>query len=186
MQSEINKLYKQIQKILIDLIPEKWNSIYLYASIGNRKKGEMFFYYFPKRIIKTKPINGYEIARKFDLDEAKYNAKLEEIYEYIKRLNLIAKRSWTNLTISIKDDIFMVEYHYNNIENSRYTDSQRHTVWCFKYLNEPIESMNNEDRILVRSYKEESVIKPTIYTEKMNADENVEDSKQIRNQILKC
>ena len=55
-------LFSELQKKLFYIIPEKWQSIYLYASIidiGNRKTtGEMFFYYIPKGIIKKKPING--------------------------------------------------------------------------------------------------------------------------------
>ena len=51
-------LYTEIQKKLFYIIPEKWESIFLYASVidvPNSKKpvGEMYFYYLPKSIIKT-------------------------------------------------------------------------------------------------------------------------------------
>ena len=55
-------IYSEIQKKLFYIIPEKWESIYLYASImdvpNKRPVGEMYFYYFPKGIIKKKPVNG--------------------------------------------------------------------------------------------------------------------------------
>ena len=58
-------IYSEIQKKLFYIIPEKWESIFLYASIidvpRGRPKGEMYFYYFPKGIIKKKPVNCYEI-----------------------------------------------------------------------------------------------------------------------------
>ena len=47
------------------MIPERWESIYLYASIieEDLKKpvGEMYFYYVPKGILKRKPVNVYQI-----------------------------------------------------------------------------------------------------------------------------
>ena len=59
--SEEKVLYSEIQKKLFYIIPEKWESIFLYASIidvpRKRPTGEMYFYYFPKGIIKTKPVN---------------------------------------------------------------------------------------------------------------------------------
>ena len=56
----IKDLYSEIRKCLFYMIPEKWESIYLYASVIQRdngeETGEMFFYYFPKSIIKRNPI----------------------------------------------------------------------------------------------------------------------------------
>ena len=44
--------YEKIQTCLFDLIPEKWEEIYLYASViddeENVQTGEMYFYYLPK------------------------------------------------------------------------------------------------------------------------------------------
>ena len=48
----LRKIYSEIQNKLFYLIPEKWNKVYLYASVikqlNNLETGEMFFYYFPK------------------------------------------------------------------------------------------------------------------------------------------
>lgn len=59
--SEEKEIYLQIQKKLFYIIPEKWESIYLYASVieepQKRPTGEMYFYYFPKGIIKKKAVN---------------------------------------------------------------------------------------------------------------------------------
>ena len=47
------------------MIPEKWDKIYLYASITNQinnlQTGELYFYYYPKGILKKNPVNVYEI-----------------------------------------------------------------------------------------------------------------------------
>ena len=50
MQVSINRVYKEIYNILERLIPEKWEKICLYARVTQELKGEMYFYYFPKKI----------------------------------------------------------------------------------------------------------------------------------------
>ena len=68
---KIKELYEDIQRRIFKMIPEKWDSLYLYASVmeGQKETGEMFFYYIPKGIFKKKPVNVYEIPSKFNIDE---------------------------------------------------------------------------------------------------------------------
>ena len=53
---KIKEIYENIQKKLFYMIPEKWENLYLYASIIDKPKeqstGELFFYYVPKSILK--------------------------------------------------------------------------------------------------------------------------------------
>ena len=50
--AKLRSIYSNIQTQLFYMIPEKWDRIYLYASIlekvNNLETGEMFFYYYPK------------------------------------------------------------------------------------------------------------------------------------------
>lgn len=177
MQNEIKKLYREIQKLLIGLVPENWNSIILYASVFNGKNGEMFFYYFPKKIIKTKPVNCYEIPSKFGIDDNTYNEGLTKLYSYIKKLNKYGYPKWTNLTIEIKNNTFTIEYKFNDLINSPYNDEQRRLVWSYKYLNIPLESMSLKDRVLIETYKEDSNIRPTVYSEVLNLEKTKEKVK---------
>lgn len=178
MQDEIQKIYKELQDSIIKLVPEKWQSIYLYASVISGRGGEMFFYFFPKKLIKTKPINCYEIPEKFGIDEEQYNNKLKELYDVIKLLNHCTNLRWSNITISIKKNIFTIEYHYDDLIHSRYTDDERRIYWCYKYLGLPLESLSQEERKIVKNYREESNIKPMIYSEDMTKT-------NVHNQILK-
>ena len=179
-KGEVQKIYKEIQNILFSLIPEKWESIYLYASVI-KGRGEMYFYYFPKRtILKTKPINCYEVAQKFGIDEEQYNIYLSKLYEKIKELNNLSARKWTNLTISIVNCLFTVEYHFNDLIHSLYTDEQRHIYWEYKYLHTPIESMNRKEQNLIRYYQEEGE-RPFVYTEGIYINEN----QNVQSEILK-
>ena len=125
-KKEVQKIYQEIQNILFSLIPEKWESIYLYASVI-KGRGEMYFYYFPKKtILKAKPINCYEVAQKYGIDEEQYNILLSRLYEKIKELNNLSVRKWTNITISVVNCLFTVEYNFNDLTHSLYTDEQRH------------------------------------------------------------
>ena len=74
--SQVNDLYKDIQDLLYKLVPEKFRKLYLYASIINGKNGEMFFYYFPRTLLKSNAVNCYDIPDKFGIDENSYNENL--------------------------------------------------------------------------------------------------------------
>ena len=59
--ARMKELYKEIQHSLFDMIPEKWNKIFLYASVidgrNSLETGEMYFYYIPKGILKREPVD---------------------------------------------------------------------------------------------------------------------------------
>ena len=159
--------YEEIQKKLFYLIPEKWDSVFLYASVldGNQKKvnGEMYFYYFPKGLIKKKAVNAYEIPSIFNIDEDKYYELINSLYNSIKKLrNLFIKkeaRVWSNITISIQNFKFKVEYDYEDLENSRYDSYERHIIWRYNYLHtDPT----------VYGKKEKEIIKKYIYDTEVN------------------
>ena len=194
---EVTEIYKQIQSVLFKLIPQKWESLYLYASVV-KGRGEMYFYYFPKKaILKPKPISCYQIASKFGINEDQYNDALNELYRKIKILNIISMPKWTNLTISIVNCLFTIEYNYSDLDNSRYTDEQRHIYWEYRYLKRPLASMSKENQALVNKYLEEHNSKTSVYTEGIyiqskqkgnwlkEAKEYNEEESQVRNMILK-
>ena len=53
---KIEEIYENIQRKLYYMIPEKWEELYLYASIIDKPDktatGELFFYYIPKGILR--------------------------------------------------------------------------------------------------------------------------------------
>lgn len=158
--AKIRTIYSKIQTQLFNMIPEKWDKIYLYASISekinNLETGEMFFYYFPKGILKKNPINVYEVPSKFNIDENAYMKLVNDLYETIKLLRKEFEKSeekvWTNLTISIENFKFYVEYNYENLENSQYSSYDRHIIWQYKYLDLNVERFSNRDRKMLEDY----------------------------------
>ena len=79
------------------MIPEKFDRIYLYAAIMDQVRGmpigEMYFYYFPKGILKKNPVNVYEIPSKFNIEDDTYSKLVNQLYSYIKELRDEVKES---------------------------------------------------------------------------------------------
>lgn len=162
-KSRMKKLYSDIQTKLFYMIPEKWDKIYLYASVMEQlnklETGEMFFYYYPKGILKKEPINVYEIPNKFNIDEDSYNLLVEKLYDTIKELRQefddAGEKLWSNITISVENSKFQIEYRYEDLLNSKYNSYDRHIIWQYKYLGFPIERMLKKDREMIMRYFDE-------------------------------
>ena len=162
-KATIKELYSKIRQCLFYLIPEKWESVYLYASVIQRENGEetgeMFFYYFPQSIIKRNPINVYQIPQKFNLDEAEFISLTNKLYTLIKQIRQECKRydkiEWSNITISIENVEFLAEYDCDDLINSAYSNGDRMAIWQYKYLEYPLEKFDKEQRKIIEKYLEE-------------------------------
>ncbi len=160
-------IFDEIQKKLFYMIPEKWEAIYLYASIVEedlkRPVGEMYFYYVPKGILKRKPVNVYEIPGMFNIDEEGYNDLIQKLYTNIKELREVHKelreQLWTNLTISIRDSKFKIEYAYDDLGiNAEFSPYERHIIWRYKHLNENLELLTKEEQSIIDRYLNSELI----------------------------
>ncbi len=172
-------LYAEIQKKLFYIIPEKWESIYLYASVIDRPHqkpiGEMYFYYLPKGIIKKKFVNGYEIPSLFNIDEEQYSKLITDIYNTIKLLreNSIKRgiRVWSNISISIENSQFKIEFDYEDLKNSQFDSYERHVIWRYNYLSEDIETLSRKDRAIIENYLQHlylrQINKKDVYTQEI-------------------
>lgn len=173
---EVRKIYASLQKQLFYLIPEKWDKIYLYASVTqqmlNLETGELFFYYYPRGILKKNPVNVYEIPSRFNLDEEEYIKLVEKLYCTIKELREVYKKQsekvWSNVTIKLIGLKFEIEFNYENLTYSKYSGTERHIIWKYKNLDLSLESFNRKERKLIEDYMDECVVDiadTEIYTE---------------------
>ncbi len=155
-------LYADIQKKLFYIIPEKWEKIYLYASVIDLPKqkpvGEMYFYYLPKGIIKKKFVNGYEIPNIFNIDEEQYSKLISNVYNSIKLLRerfINTKRKiWSSINITIEDSKFKIEFDYEDLKKSPFDSYERHLIWRYNHLQEGIEHLGRKDKKIIQSYLE--------------------------------
>lgn len=160
--NKLRSIYSKIQTQLFYMIPEKWDKIYLYASVieqvNHLQTGEMFFYYYPTGILKRNPINVYEIPNKFNIEEEEYMKLVDKLYSTIYELREYYKedstkeKMWTNLTITIEKSKFNVEYAFDDLLSSEYSSYDRHIIWKCKYLNYPLERLTKKDRKMVENY----------------------------------
>lgn len=158
------ELYTKIQSQLGILIPEKWESIYLYAGINTQLKEEqtweLYFYYFPKKVLKRNPINVYEIPSNFNIEEKEYLQRVQNLCDTIKLLYKEYKNNnqklWKNITIIMQSDKFIVHYSYKNQKN--YSNNENHIIWKYKYLNVPIEQFSRKEKSIINSYLKSNII----------------------------
>lgn len=158
---KVKEMYEDIQRRIFYMIPEKWEKMYLYASVSDlidrNKTGELFFYYIPKGILKKKPVNVYEIPQKFNLDEKEYLKLVNILYEKIVLLREEFKKieivpTWTNLTIMIQGIKFKVEYDYEDLTKSKFSSYERHIIWRYNYLGVREEQLDRKERQILERY----------------------------------
>ena len=155
---EIKEIYEEIQRKIFYAVPGKWEELYLYASIidrlGNVQTGEMYFYFLPKGLLKRKFINVYEIPAKYDIEEDEYMHIVEDLYDEIKLLReeyiKSGKKVWSNLTISIKNSRFKIEYNYDNLIGGKDAYYDHHIYWRYKYLH--IEPQGQKEKQAIENY----------------------------------
>ena len=171
--SGVKLLYAKIQKQLFYMIPEKWDRIYLYASfiqgMNHLETGEMFFYYFPKSLLKKNPVNSYEIPSKFNLEEEEYLKLASKLYYLMKQLRdeftQNGEKQWTNITIKIENFKFIVEFYYDELSTLEEVSQKKHLLWVYHNLKTPLESFNKKQKqILIEVLEKEQLSKPEVQT----------------------
>lgn len=144
MEEKINEVLEKIQKILVFMIPEEVKDIKLYATVNESQnyKGELFFYYKPKKIFNSRYINCYEIPAIFDIEEQEFSNLISKLYNYILILNDYnsqimsqkSKKNWNNITIVITSDKVITETSNINFKEGVFSSYERHIIWRNKYL----------------------------------------------------
>lgn len=157
---KVQRIYREIQRQLFYMIPEKWNKVYLYSSIiersNNLETGELYFYYIPKGVFKKNPVNVYEIPSKFSIDENEYLKLVDKLYSEIKRLqrvsNELGENKWNSVVISIADFKFNVEYKYEDLIHFNFSSYEKHIIFRYKYLDYPFNSFNKAEKEVILRY----------------------------------
>ena len=146
--------HEDVQQKIFAMLPEKWDRLYLYASVEDHfnkmQTGEMFFFYYPKGILRKRPINVYEVPAKFNIDEAHYLKLADELLK-LECINA-KEKPWSNVTISIENLKYKAEYGYEELNTSEFDSDARHVIWMYTYLKAPYESFNKKEREIIDVY----------------------------------
>lgn len=133
-KTEMERLYQPIADAIVEMIPEDWSRVLLYAQV-NEESAIVFFYYYPQG--SDTPEYSLDIAAKWDVPPRQYNELEKRLYGLFTELwrDFMAQghRPWTNLTLVLDNggDI-SVNYDYSDKENC---DSYEDLVlWRKKHL----------------------------------------------------
>ncbi len=78
------------------------------------------------------------------------------------------------LTIKIENLKFIVEYSYEDLLHSEYSNSDRHLIWVYENLNKPLESFSKDERNIINKYLSENHdVKKEVYTEPIYKNHNI-------------
>lgn len=160
VEPRIQRIYKEIQKQLFYMIPEKWSKVYLYSSIIERQNhletGELYFYYIPRGVLKKNPVNVYEIPTKFLIGETEYLKLVDKLYQEIKNLQQeciqLGEEKWNSIIISIADFKFQVEYGYEDEIFKNFSSYEKHLIFRYEYLKYSMSSFNKSERETIIRY----------------------------------
>ena len=82
-----------------------------------------------------------------------YN-KIKQLREEFGRSE--TKELWSNITISINNLKFKVEYNYDDLLNNDFNSYERHIIWRVKYLGIIPEQCTKEEKDIIRRYASQS------------------------------
>ena len=110
----------------------------------------------PKGILKRKFINVYEVPSKYDIEETEYMKLVDLLYNEIKLLReefaKTDQKIWSNITISIKNSRFKIEYNYDDLLGGEEAYYNHHIYWRNKYLH--IEPHSKKEKKAIEEYLE--------------------------------
>lgn len=127
-------MYQQIANYLVDMIPEEWDKIYLYAEYREGYK-KVFFYYYPEN--KSKPIYSLDIIDIFNIDEDDFDRLENELYTCFTNLWLEFSQpeqdSWSHLTYILDSNGKMkINYGYDDL--SEISPVEKQEKWESEYI----------------------------------------------------
>lgn len=178
---KIKQIHEQIQKKIFAMVPEKWDRLYLYAGVvdhpSNLQTGEMFFYYYPKGVLRKNPVNVYEVPAKFNINETEYLKMADELFANIKELRNAQiednERAWSNITIVIENLKYKAIFEYQNSTKENFDIYEKRIIWTYRYLKVPFESFNKSEREVIARYEmsekeEEEIFELPLYVKPSN------------------
>ena len=127
---KMGAIYGEIANILNEIIPDKWNKIYLYGEVLDDFR-EVYFYF--DSAISKDIVYGHDIPRTYNLDKKTYRQLLRELTKFIVDLHVEYKENndivWTNLTFLIDSSgKFNIKFNYDDILKSPFSSGERQII----------------------------------------------------------
>ena len=130
----MEEMYQQIANTLVNIIPEEWSQIFLYAEYREGYK-KVFFYYYTQS--QKKPIYSLDIIDSFDISEEEFEELENDLYDCFTKLweefMKQGQEQWTNLTF-ILDNTGKMKINYGYEDVSELSSIEKQDRWEAKYL----------------------------------------------------
>ncbi len=127
-------IYQKVANILVDMIPEYWEKILLYAEV-REGFSQVYFYYYPKN--QEKPVYSLDIPDIFNVDKHQHKKLKQELYKCFEELwnefNVQDQDQWEYLTYILNNSGQMkLNYGYDDI--SQISPDEKQEKWEAEYL----------------------------------------------------
>lgn len=127
-------IYQEVGNILVEMIPEEWEKIFLYAEI-REGDSQVYFYYYP--VNHKQPVYSLDIMDIFNLDKSFYKKLKKELYACFEELwnefKVQNQEQWTHLTYILNSTGKMkLNYGYEDI--SELSAIEKQEKWEAEYL----------------------------------------------------
>lgn len=135
METKVTEqIYQQIANTLVNIVPEEWERIYLYAEFREGYKKVFFYYYTQSR---EKPVYCLDITDIFNITEDDYDELENELYICFTKLweefKIQEQDQWTNVTF-ILDSTGKMKINYGYEDISEISSIEKQNKWEAEYL----------------------------------------------------
>jgi uncharacterized protein (TIGR01741 family) len=132
--NKMQQIYQEVAHLLVQMIPENWSKVFVYAEIREGFK-TVFFYYYPQE--STVPIYSLDITDKFHIDQTQFIENRRALYksftELFEEFKVQNQEPWTQVTY-ILDSTGELKINYNYEDISQISPVEKREQWEAKYL----------------------------------------------------
>jgi uncharacterized protein (TIGR01741 family) len=150
MEAQLGKIYQQIGETIVEMIPEEWEKVYLYAEVSEGFS-YVYFYYYP--VNHSSPVYFLDIPEKFHISDTEFDEIKHQLFEeFVKLWDTFKKHDqepWTNLTLYL-DSSGKIKIHFDYEDLSDANPLHRRIIWKYRYLGMIPEEQ--EDREFLEEY----------------------------------
>ena len=127
-------IYQKVANILVEMIPDEWEKILLYAEV-REGFSQVFFYYYP--VNQEQPVYSLDIVDMFNIDKPLHRKLKQELYDCFEELwnefMVQDQELWTSLTY-ILDNMGKMKLNYGYEDISEISPDEKQDKWEAEYL----------------------------------------------------
>ncbi|MDG5471425.1 DUF600 family protein [Jeotgalibacillus sp. ET6] len=132
--NQVELIYQKIANVLIDMIPEQWDKIVLYAEV-REGFSQVYFYYYPKD--HEKPVYSLDIPDRFNVDKHEYREMKQELYKCFEEIwnefKVQDQEQWESATF-ILNNAGQMKLNYGYDDLSQISPEEKQEKWETEYL----------------------------------------------------